>query len=179
VRTRADILTELAVIRAKRGESKAFEILVNLWQPRLGRNALRLLGDSEAASDVMQEVWLAVSRGIRRLDDPARFRSWIYRIVRNKCADWIRSEQARRRMTEQLAEEADSNSDGDRSDDAPIDTLRSLIRELPEEQRSILTLFYLEEMHVREIGFVLGIPDGTVKSRLYHARQMLKEALED
>ncbi len=133
MRTRVDILTELAVIRAQRGEAKAFEIPVKLWQTRLRVHAVRLVGETEAANDAMLEVWMAVSRGIRRVDDPARFRSWVYRIVRNKRADLIRSEQARRRLTQKLIDvEAESSSD-ERGDDSRVDKLRTVIRTLPEE----------------------------------------------
>ncbi len=62
--------------------------------------------------------------------------------------------------------------------DGMITSLRTEIRRLPDGQRTILTLFYLEEMAVREIALILGIPEGTVKSRLYNARKVLKEALE-
>ena len=133
MRTGADILTELAVIRGQRGEAKAFEIPVKLWQTRLQAYAVGLVGETEAANDAMLEVWMAVSRGIRRVDDPARFRSWVYRIVRNKRADLIRSEQARRRLTQKLFDDEAESSSDERGDDSRVDKPRTVIRTLPEE----------------------------------------------
>lgn len=70
LKTRADILTELEVIGARKGEKRAFELLFRQWQPRLLSYAIRMTSNPDAATDVMQDVWLAISRGIRRLDDP-------------------------------------------------------------------------------------------------------------
>jgi RNA polymerase sigma factor (sigma-70 family) len=174
---KSDILTEMAVLGARRGEHKSFEILVRYWQPRLLIHAERLTGDTDAAQDVMQDVWVAVTRGLRRLDDPARFKAWIYRITGNKSADWIRKEQSKRRLREQVAEDLRGHDvPGDDRD--PVALVRSRLRMLPDAQRIVLTLFYLEELSVAEISRALSIPSGTVKSRLYHARNMLKEALE-
>jgi len=179
VRTRADILTELAVVRVQGGHMSAFETLVKLWHPRLLIYARQKTGSSEAARDVMQNVWIAVTRGLGRLNDPANYRGWIYRIVRNKCADWIRTEQARRKLAERANAQFDQDKNDAGQDEDVIGQIRSTIRTLPEDQRSVLTLFYLDDYSVQEISGILGIPEGTVKSRLFNARKMLKKALED
>jgi RNA polymerase sigma factor (sigma-70 family) len=80
-------------------------MLSRRWHPRVLGHAYRLLGRREAARDVAQEAWLAIVRGLRRLDDPARFKSWSFAIVGNKCRDWIRRTQRRRRLAEQFARE--------------------------------------------------------------------------
>ena len=172
-------MTELTVIRVQGGEQKAFELLVKQWQPRLLAYAKRTTGSLEAARDVLQDVWIAVSRSIRRLDSPEHFRGWIYRIVRNKCADWIRAEQARRRLATKMSETSQNPSTGSVPDEHPVGQIIAMLRTLPEERRTILTMFYLEELSIRDIGYALNIPEGTVKSRLYHARRMLKDALEN
>lgn len=174
--SRSEILTELLVLRIQSGERKAFDLLVAQWHRRLIRRVFRLTQDPDAAKDIAQETWIAVVKGIRRLDDPSRFQNWIYRIIRNKCADWIRKEQSERRLKVTFAEEAESRTES--KSDGPIDVIRSEIRKLPNDQRTVLTLFYLNEMGVRAIALNLGIPEGTVKSRLYHAREMLKEMME-
>ena len=89
-RTADDVYTEFLVMGAQDGDPRAMSALVEHWHPRIARQAVRLTGDGDAAAEVMQECWLAVVRGLRRLDDPARFRPWAYRIVTNKCADWVR-----------------------------------------------------------------------------------------
>ena len=116
-------------------------------------------------------------RGIHRLDKPSLFQNWIYRIARHKCADWIRKKQSERKLKESFSEESESWNES--KTDGAVDVVRSEIQKLPSDQRSVLTLFYLNEMGIREIALILGVPEGTVKSRLYNARKMLKEALED
>ncbi len=182
VKRGSDILTEMAVLGAVRGESKSLEILIRYWHPRLFAHAVKLTGDRDGAEDVMQEVWIAVSKGIRRLRDPVKFKGWIYRITGNKSTDWIRSKQVRRSVSQRLEKEISSEDfveSIERAKDDPVATLRARLSDLPDTQRIILTLFYLEELSVKEIGRALDIAAGTVKSRLYHARKMLREALEE
>lgn len=175
--SRSEILTELLVLRVQSGERKAFDLLVAQWHQRLTKRVFRLTQDASATKDIAQETWIAVIKGIRRLDKPSLFQHWIYRIARNKCADWIRKKQSERKLKETFSEESESWNES--KTDGAVDVVRSGIRKLPSDQRSVLTLFYFDEMGVREIALNLGIPEGTVKSRLYHARKMLKEALEN
>ncbi|MHC4356893.1 MAG: RNA polymerase sigma factor, partial [Planctomycetota bacterium] len=85
---------EILVMDCQSGRVRAMEMLVSRWQERLWRYALRLVGDTEAAWDITQDSWLGIIRGISRLNDPARFRSWAYRIVTNKSRDWIKRRKA-------------------------------------------------------------------------------------
>ena len=164
-----------------RRRDEALRTLIARWQPQLGRLAWRLTGQRDAVRDIVQDTWLAIVRGIKRLDDPARFRPWAYRIVSNKCADWIRRRVVQRGVTQDLQDtaapavscpsrETESKDESDRMHEA--------ITRLPDEQRAILSLHYLDGMGVAEIAEVLGVPPGTVKSRLFHARNRLKETLE-
>lgn len=176
-RDRGDVLDELLVLRCQGGDARALEILAGRWHPRVLRHAVHLTGDSEAAQDVAQETWIAIARGIRRLQDPARFRSWAYKIVVHKSRDWIRREQAGRRALHRVAERSDPASPGGRTED--VARMMAALAELPADQRTILSWFYVEEMSVREIAEALSIPEGTVKSRLYHARNALRMCLEE
>lgn len=180
-RTHEDIQDELLVLQCQEGDDDALKALIARWQPRLARLAWRLMGEREAARDVVQDAWLAIVRSLSRLDDPARFRSWAYRIVSNKCADWIRRRSVRRRTAKELRDVApstpgDSSNQTDSADD--VGRMLDALAKLPDEQRAVLSLHYLDEMGVREIAEVLDVPEGTVKSRLHHARNRLKEALE-
>jgi len=177
-RTHEDIQDELLVLQCQEGESEALETLIARWQPRFMRLAWRLTSEREAARDIVQDAWLAIVRGLGRLDDPARFRSWAYRIVKNKCADWTRRRVVHRAATEELRDRATELAGIDPADRDETTRLRRSIQGLPEEQRIILSLHYSEEMSIVEIAAVLGVPAGTVKSRLFHARNRLKEALE-
>ena len=87
-----DILNELLVIRAQRGDESALQLLVRRWHPKLMLHARKLTEREDVAADVVQEGWVAIFRGLHRLKDPATFLGWIYQIVHNKSIDWIRSQ---------------------------------------------------------------------------------------
>ena len=182
VRQPEHIYDELLVLDCQRGDQAALKELIGRWQKRLGRFALRLTGDRDAAADAMQDTWIAIVRGIRRLDDPASFRAWAYRITANKCADWIRKNQRSRNLNEELTIESEglvvesAEAELEKQDD--ISQIRSAIKMLSDDRRMILTLKYVDEMSTREIAKALSIPEGTVKSRLYHAREDLRKILE-
>jgi len=180
-RTHEDIQDELLVLHCQDGDAKALETLIARWQPRLARLAWRLTGEREAARDVVQDGWMAIVRGLKRLDDPARFGTWAYRIVSHKCADWVRRRSVRRNAVVPWRESPEGLS-GALSDDAEpeddVSRLRAALSQLPQEQQGVLSLHYLDGMSVREIARVLDVPAGTVKSRLFHARDALKQAFE-
>ena len=102
------------------------------------------------------------------------FRAWAYRIVANKCADWLRRRQ-RERLDASAHHPAEPSAPGS---DRSQDELQTALRDLPADRREILVLRYLDELSTAEIAEVLGIPEGTVKSRLHHARNHLREVLE-
>ena len=171
-----DIHDELLVLRCQDGDGAALDELVARWQRRLWRHALHLTGKPDAAWDVLQEVWMAIVRGIRSLDDPARFRPWAYRLVIHKSADFVRRQQRERRLADDVSgnvEEGNASLAGDH-----VERLRGALSRLPEESRAILSLRYFQDAPVGEIARILEVPEGTVKSRLHHARNYLKRALE-
>lgn len=180
-RTPEDIQDELLVLQCQQGDREALRSLITRWQPRLCRLAWRLTGERETARDVVQDAWMAIMRGLGRLDDPARFRPWAYRVVSNKCADWTRRRVVQRKVTQTLEREAASTQA-----DAPDETdsanelarLRDALAKLPEQQRAALSLYYLEGMSVSDIARVLSIAKGTVKSHLFNARGCLNKTLE-
>lgn len=179
-RTSSDILDEWLVIRCQAGEVDAVRDLVARWHARLYAHARRLVDRTDAADDAMQESWLAIVRGIRRLDDPARFGPWAYAIVTYKCRDWIRK---RRREPDAGATLEDAVAPpAVRSDiDRPVDdqnALRGALGALSPDHRAALALHYLEGMSVADIATSLGVPVGTIKSRLHHARERLRAQLQ-
>jgi RNA polymerase sigma-70 factor (ECF subfamily) len=142
------------------------------------RYVTRVLGGSdaaEAARDVVQETWIGVIRGLRGLRDPAQFPAWIYGTATRKCADAIRANNRRRRLDAQAAGESARPMES-LTAEQQID-LATAIRGLPPIHRAAVHLFYREELSVEEIASVLGIPAGTVKSRLHHARDALRRQL--
>ncbi|MEM7144174.1 MAG: sigma-70 family RNA polymerase sigma factor [Verrucomicrobiota bacterium] len=171
-----DVGDEWLVLRSQEGSAGALEALLRRWQERLWLQAVRLTGDEEAARDVTQEALIAISRGIRRLRDPARFRAWAYRIVSNRSRDWVRGRVRERRLAEEseAAEAVRRSGEGGGGDSGPLARLREGLERLPEAERHLLRLHYQAGLSVVEIAEVEGIPAGTVKSRLYRAREDLK-----
>jgi len=182
-RTPEAIQDELLVLRCQDGDAEALSDLVARWRPRLLAHAGRLTGDPAAADDAVQEAWLAIVSRLGRLDDPARFGVWARRIVTNKCADWIRRRQRDRRAVAQAARnasgaEAPPASEIEQAEEtgAANHALRRAMRDLSSEHRAALALHYLDGLSVRDVAAALGVPEGTVKSRLHHARRRLEEA---
>ncbi|HEY4311339.1 MAG TPA: sigma-70 family RNA polymerase sigma factor [Pirellulales bacterium] len=151
--------------------------LVRIWHVRLVRHAKRLTGRDDVANDVMQEAWLSISRGLNGLDDPARFGPWAYRIVTRCSGLWIRKQQRRRQVEANWAHSQPTESPALESSGKAdvVDTVRTALRQLPAEQLAILELRYVEGFGIDQIAVALGIAPGTVKSRLFHARQVLRE----
>lgn len=163
------LVDEILVMDAQIGRVEALEALVSRWQKRLWRYAYDLTGRTDAAWDITQDSWLAIVRGIGRLNDPARFKAWAYRIVTNKANDWIRRERRGAASLERRAGEPETPEI-----DAATD-LRDLLSRLSAASKTVLTLHYLEGFSVAETAGVLRIAQGTVKSRLHTARRELKQ----
>lgn len=179
MRARQDILDELLVLRTQGGDVASLEVLAQRWHPKLLRHAVRLTGEREAGADVAQDAWVAIVRGLKRLQDPGRFRAWAYRIVTRKSSDWIRSRQRRRKLGHRAVEEPDEIAAVPSTAPDEVRRLRTVMARLPADRRALLAMFYTEGMTVGEIAEALSIPRGTVKSRLFHTRNQLRESLED
>jgi RNA polymerase sigma-70 factor, ECF subfamily len=178
-RSAETVLDELLVLRAQDGNEEAFSALVGRWQHRVFRYALRLAGCHELAADAVQESWLAVARGIRRLDDPACFPSWIYQIVSRKVADMIRLRQRQRGAIGDLATElAHTPVQTNQADSDDVSRLRDALQQMPSDRKELLSMYYQDGLSVAELSQILEIPLGTVKSRLHHSRQELKQIFE-
>ncbi len=171
------IIDELLVMGAQDGEVQALHELLTRWQARFRRRALRLTDDHHGAWDVTQEAMLTMVRSIRRLDDPACFGRWSYRIVANKAADWIRHRQCDRRLETRSPGEACREA-STLQPAAPDDPLQGALAQLPADRCDLLVMHYVDGLSVADIAAVLNIPDGTVKSRLFHARQELVQVIE-
>ena len=172
------IKDELLVLEAQEGDADAFAALVDRWQPSLWRHAWRLIGDEDAAYDVLQEAWLAIVRGLGRLDDVSRFHAWAYAIVSHKCRDWIRRQSRRRGLKTTLEENLrGSPHEADRARQR-CENVREALACLSGTDRAILALRYEEQFSTPEIADILRVPEGTVKSRLHHARRRLRDLLE-
>jgi RNA polymerase sigma factor (sigma-70 family) len=167
------ILDELLVMRTQNGDMKAFSLLVKRWQPALLRQAYRLTRDDEAALDVAQEAWKAIAKGIYRLESPSAFKTWSFRIVSNKSANWIKEQQKQRVL--KIEGDQFVTQEGASTESENVELIKIALDELPVKSKAILSMFYVDNHSVKEISQILSLSTGTVKSRLFYARKMLKE----
>jgi RNA polymerase sigma-70 factor (ECF subfamily) len=184
------VLDDWLVLAAQGGDASAFEALASRWNRRLVAHAYRRIGHAEGAAEASQEAWMAIVRGLPTLGDPARFPAWACRIVDRKAVDWLRRRRRSRAIDDRLGHDPalrpqtvepapEADDPGADSDALAVERLRRLLRELPPEQRALLGMFYADGRSVREIAQAMGIPEGTVKSRLFHARKSLKTRMGD
>ncbi len=180
MKRRARILDEFLAASARAGNRKAFAQLAERWQPKLLAHANRLLGDREAARDVVQEAWADIAKGLSRLDDVRAFPAWAYRIVTRRSADMIRKRQRSRRLNAAYAAENAVQPQSEAAVESGADAapLQAAIARLSADQRAAVALFYIEDFSIAEIAAALNTPAGTIKSRLMHARRNLRAALE-
>lgn len=167
-----DALDAFQAARAAQGDVAAFDLLYRRWHPRLLRFARRLTGHPDDARDVLQDAALTMARDIHKLRDPNRFAAWAYVIIRRRTADYIGKAVKRRTLAKELQDVPSTKQ--------PVDdlSLRQALSRLPETDRLMLELFYLEELRGSDIAAALGVPLGTVKSRLFAARARLKSIYE-
>lgn len=169
------VYDELLVTLVRSGDGRAAERLAARWQPRLIRAARRMLGDAEEAREAVQEAWGGICRGWLRLSDPAMFPAWAYGILTRKCADRIRrlgSDRKRFVAAESVPEPTSPDA-------APVrHAITEALGQLSAEHRIAAILYFSEGLTLAETAAATGVPVGTAKSRIFHARQHLKDLLE-
>jgi RNA polymerase sigma factor (sigma-70 family) len=170
--SRAD---ELLALRCQLGERPAFDALITRWHEPMIRY-LRSLSDAQSAADLAQETWIRVFRGITRLREPAKLRAWLFGIAHRVAIDRLRGKYAVPPMADVDVSQIEFDDTGMNLEEE-IATLERGLANLPVIEREVLTLFYLQELSLEEMAEVLGIPLGTVKSRLFRARQLLRREL--
>jgi len=165
------------VSRSLEGDRKAFETLLIQYEKPVYNAAFRMLNDSEDARDVAQTVFLKAYEKLGDFDPRYKFFSWIYRIALNESVNCL----SKRGRSEGLSTEPVSEAKG------PEDEMESEIRnrrlqvalmKLKPDYRSVIVLKHFLDCNYVEIGEILDIPEGKVKSRLYTGRQLLKDGLQ-
>ncbi len=167
----SNIETQLLVMAAQDGNAKALEKLVCLWQKKLWQYVFRLTADVHASWDITQQCWLEIIKGLRKLHNPANFKAWAYRIATNRTIDWLKDKNRSQHINLESIEVDRSQKDSDSQ-------VKELVQKLKNESRAILSLYYFEQLSVSEISIALNVPPGTVKSRLFTAREELKQLWE-
>ncbi|MCK4538244.1 MAG: RNA polymerase sigma factor [Candidatus Krumholzibacteria bacterium] len=166
----------------KNGSSDAFEEIVNISMTRAYSVALSLVGNAEDAKDLSQEAFIAAYRAKKSFDEERPFFPWFYRILRNRCLNFIRSRSKRGEISMDVLIEKDSGVESPeramvRKEDA--EALWKALFTLSPEHREIIVLRNFQDLAYREISEVLGISQGTVMSRLFYARKALYDVLKD
>ncbi len=174
--------------RARAGDSRAFSTLVERYMRRAYYVALGLVGSHEDALDLSQEAFARAFRARHRLDPEGSFYAWLYQILRRLCFNFNRDRKSRRSKLAEARSWMVDRASADAAEHGPeasiaraeaVRRVRRAIEELPDREREILVLREFEGLRYRDIARLLGIPIGTVMSRLYTARRHLATVIEE
>jgi RNA polymerase sigma factor (sigma-70 family) len=169
--------------RTLSGETDAYGQLVQRYQKQVYRLAYRILKNSADAADIAQETFLKAYQNLHTLKDKSKFCPWLMRIATNKCYNWIRSRQENLMSVEEALVCEHALHLPPAPDEILIqqelrDKVMKAISELPELDRKVIQLFYLEENSYQEIQQQLGLSKGTLGRRLHQARNLLRQKLQ-
>jgi len=160
------------------GHTSALPILVKNWHKTFCEKAYWLVKDADVAKDIAQDSWGIIISKLNDLKNPESFGSWALRIVYTKSLDWIKSNQRLHQNLEYYKYQQEI-IDSQKSDDIPLKSeLLKTIKALPKNQQVVINLFYVQDYKLNEMSKILDISVGTVKSRLFHAREKLKQILK-
>lgn len=167
------------VERARGGDARAFQGLVEAYQDRVYALALRIVRSPEEAEEVAQDAFVRAWRALPRFRGEARFSTWLYRIAVRRAFDGAAGLRVRRQREAGLDDDVACTRAAEAPGaDAPRRRLEHLVAELPAVQRAAITLYYYEDRAVAEVARILDLPDGTVKTHLHRARAALRRAWE-
>ncbi|HUT53511.1 MAG TPA: sigma-70 family RNA polymerase sigma factor [bacterium] len=179
----------ILIEQALAGEESAYADLVRRYQGVVARVVQRITRRPDWVPDLVQEVFIAAFRDLPRFRRESSLLTWLYRIAVNAALEALRREDARQRMHLRAALDAElfpssliahDQMSGERmalSRELQME-VRDALERLPAEARAILTLRYFEEFSTPEIAEILELPEGTVRSRLFYARQELMKIME-
>lgn len=177
------------VERAQRGDKRAFEMLVAKYQRKLGRLLSRFIRDSAEVEDVAQEAFIKAYRALPSFRGDSAFYTWLYRIGINTAKNYLVAMGRRAPTTTEFdSEEAENFEDGDQLRDVNTPeaelmskqiaaTVNETMQALPEELRTAITLREIEGQSYEDIATIMNCPIGTVRSRIFRARETIAERL--
>ena len=177
------------VERAQRGDKHAFELLVSKYQRKLARLLSRFIRDSTEVEDVTQEAFIKAYRALPTFRGDSAFYTWLYRIGINTAKNYLAAMGRRAPTTTEIdSEEAEGYEDGDQLRDLNTpenqmmsrqvaETVNQTLESLPEELRSAITLREIEGLSYDDIADIMNCPIGTVRSRIFRAREAIAAKL--
>lgn len=163
------------------GSLEALGVLYDRYQHMVYRTAIAITGDSEAANDLLQDVFLRLYRFADHIDSKRPLEPWLYRMTANLSYTWVKRNHRWYQPLEDLADwlvGGESNvplSQVESQDDWHL--VQQAVLDLPLPQRIVVVLYYLNDLSIQEIAEILEVPVGTVKSRLHYGRHALKKNL--
>lgn len=163
--------------KLKKGDKDSFDLLYEEYYLSLYRTALLILGNREEAEDVLQDTFLSIYKNINNLKEFNKLRAWIFSILKNSC--YTRYKNRKREFPDEfILEKADSKLISSGEDEFVLNNeVESALLKLNHKEREVLVLFYYDDFSIEEIAKILKTFTGTVKSRLFRARKILKKEI--
>ncbi|MCY4553561.1 MAG: sigma-70 family RNA polymerase sigma factor [Candidatus Poribacteria bacterium] len=170
--------------RVLAGDDAAFDLLVKKYEKSAHALAWRKVGNFHDAEEITQDAFLQAYKKLATLKNPHQFAGWLYVIVNRLCIDWMRKQKPAMRSLEEMSVKAiddviyaryvEEHRESEATD-RRHEIVKKLLEKLPESERTVVTLYYLGEMTMKEISKFLGVSVKTISSRLHRARKRLKE----
>ncbi|MDA8856074.1 RNA polymerase sigma factor RpoE [Porticoccaceae bacterium] len=172
------------VLRVQKGDKRAFDLLVLKYQYKLQAIVSRFVRDTDEVADVTQEAFIKAYRALPKFRGDSQFYTWLYRIAINTAKNYLVSKSRRPSSTDIDVADAEQFADNEKliDDTSPEDfimtqelaqVIKDSLSQLPEDLRTALTLREFEGMSYEEIADVMGCPVGTVRSRIFRAREFI------
>jgi RNA polymerase sigma-70 factor (ECF subfamily) len=169
------------ILELQQGNLEALGLLYDRYRQMVFRTALAITGDPDAASDLLQDIFLRLYRFADHIDGQRPLEPWLYRMTTNLSYTWIKRYHRWLRPLEDLADWLAGSSRNspyemvEQQDD--WDHVQQAVSKLPLSQRVVVVLYYLNDLSLQEIAEIMNVPMGTVKSRLHYGRRALKKSL--
>jgi len=165
---------DIRQLLSQRQKDRAFEVLLQRYQAKVFRLVFSMLGNSSRAEEVTQDAFLKIWQALQSYDRRASLSTWIYTIARNTGISHLRAESYRKTLSLEEAHEPFAEAE-------PVLNrleIERLLARLPDEQREVIVLFYLQERSIEDVATMLDLPEGTVKSHLHRARKAMAAMME-
>ncbi|MEH6942970.1 RNA polymerase sigma factor SigW [Bacillus sp. JJ722] len=185
-----ELLVKQRIKQVLKGDQNAYGELVEIYKDKVFQLCFRMLGNRHEAEDMAQEAFVKAYVNIHTFNIKLKFSTWLYRIATNLCIDRIRKKKPDYyldaevagtdglNMYSQIASDAEDPSDEVESLELH-DTIQKEIMKLPEKYRTVIVLKYIEELSLKEIGKILDMPIGTIKTRIHRGREALRKQLSN